>query len=223
MNPLVRCPHCGHYHQATLEYCPETGLPIYITTKPEPLKDNKVLVWMAIAAGVLVIIACILLSIFVLPRFLSGNFTPREQAPVIVPSLTLAPLQTRIAENGNEVATATEEPVTQITTQPTETSSPSATPSSWDACPGYDYFSQLQVDMQAQIALEPSEPNRVRAEPSTSSNISGLIYPGARVEILEGPACEEGWIWWRVREIETELEGWTAEGDADNYWVIPLP
>lgn len=223
MNPLVRCPHCGHYHQATVEYCPETGLPIYITTKPEPQKDNKVLVWMAIAAGILVIIACILLSIFVLPRFLSGDFTPREQAPITVPSLTLAPLQTRIAENGNKIATATEEPISQITDQPTETIAPSATPSSWDACPGYDYQSQLQVGMQAQIASDPPLPNRVREKPSTTSNITGFIDPGGRVEILEGPACEEGWIWWRVQEVGTDLEGWTAEGDINSYWVVPVP
>lgn len=222
-NPLVRCPHCGHYHQANLEYCPETGLPIYITTKPEPEKDNKLLVWMAIAAAILVLIACILLSIFVLPRFLSGDFNPREQAPVVVPSLTLAPLQTRVAENNSDIPTATEEVIVQPTTQMTETIAPSATPSTWDACPGYEYQSQLQVGMQAQIALEPPEPNRVRDEPSTSSNIAGLIYPGGEVEILEGPACEEGWIWWRVREIETGLEGWTAEGDLNSYWVIPIP
>lgn len=223
MNPLVRCPHCGHYHQTTLEYCPETGLPIYITTKPEPQRDTKILVWLAIAAGILVIIACILLSIFVLPRFLSGDFTPGQQAPVIVPSLTLAPLQTRIVENGNEIATATDDVVSQPTAQQTETVAPSATPSQWDACPGYDYQSQLRVGMQAQIALDPPLPNRVRSSPSTTSNITGFIDPGGRVEILEGPACEEGWIWWRVRELDTDLEGWTAEGDADSYWMIPLP
>jgi len=124
MNPLVRCPHCGHYHQATLEYCPDTGLPIYITTKPEPQKDNrKVLVGLAIAAGIMALIACILLSIFVLPRFLSGNFSPGEQAPVIVPSLTLAPLATRFAENNTPVPTATEEPMIEVTstTEPTST------------------------------------------------------------------------------------------------------
>jgi len=60
MNPLVRCPHCGHYHQATLEYCPDTGLPIYITTKPEPQKDNqKLLVGLAIAAGLMALIGAI--------------------------------------------------------------------------------------------------------------------------------------------------------------------
>ena len=119
MNPLVRCPHCGHYHQATLEYCPDTGLPIYITTKPEPQKDNKrVLVVLAIAATILALIACILFSIFVLPRFLGGNFSPGGQAPVIVPSLTLAPLETRFAENNTPVPTATEEDVLIATSTP---------------------------------------------------------------------------------------------------------
>jgi len=222
MNPLVRCPHCGHYHQATLEYCPETGLPIYITTKPEPQKDNKrVLVGLAIAAAILALIACILLSIFVLPRILSGDFSPGEQAPIIVPSLTLAPLETRFAENNTPVPTATEETVLVATSTPEL--SPSAIPSTWDACPGYDYLSQLQVGMQAQIALDPPLPNRVREKPSTTANIAGFIDPGGKVEILEGPACDEGWIWWKVRDLDTNLEGWTAEGDVNGYWVIPIP
>jgi len=223
MNPLVRCPHCGHYHQATLEYCPYTGLPIYITTIPEPQKDNrKVLVGLAIAAWIMALIACILLSIFVLPRFLSGNFSPGEQAPVIFPSLTLAPLATRFAENNTPVPTATEEPMIDVTST-SELPEPSATPGVWDACPGYYYLSQLRTGMQAQIALEPSLPNRVREQPSTSANIVGFIDPGGKVEILEGPACAEGWIWWKVREIATSLEGWTAEGDVNGYWVIPIP
>ncbi len=222
MNPLVRCPHCGHYHQATLEYCPETGLPIYITTKPELQKDNKrVLVGLAIAAAILALIACILLSIFVLPRILSGDFSPGEQAPIIVPSLTLAPLETRFAENNTPVPTATEETVLVATSTPEL--SPSAIPSTWDACPGYDYLSQLQVGMQAQIALDPPLPNRVREKPSTTANIAGFIDPGGKVEILEGPACDEGWIWWKVRDLDTNLEGWTAEGDVNGYWVIPIP
>jgi hypothetical protein len=222
MNPLVRCPHCGHYHQATLEYCPETGLPIYITTKPEPQKDNKrVLVGLAIAAAILALIACILLSNFVLPRILSGDFSPGEQAPIIVPSLTLAPLETRFAENNTPVPTATEETVLVATSTPEL--SPSAIPSTWDACPGYDYLSQLQVGMQAQIALDPPLPNRVREKPSTTANIAGFIDPGGKVEILEGPACDEGWIWWKVRDLDTNLEGWTAEGDVNGYWVIPIP
>ena len=222
MNPLVRCPHCGHYHQAILEYCPETGLPIYITTKPEPQKDNKrVLVGLAIAAAILALIACILLSIFVLPRILSGDFSPGEQAPIIVPSLTLAPLETRFAENNTPVPTATEETVLVATSTPEL--SPSAIPSTWDACPGYDYLSQLQVGMQAQIALDPPLPNRVREKPSTTANIAGFIDPGGKVEILEGPACDEGWIWWKVRDLDTNLEGWTAEGDVNGYWVIPIP
>ena len=218
MNPLVRCPHCGHYHQATLEYCPETGLPIYITTQPDQQKDNRILVILAIVAGVLVLTACVLLSIFVLPRFLSGDFSPNQQVPVTVPSLTLAPLQTRIAENNTPIPTATEEVIV-----PTSTMEPSPTPSAWDACPGFDYLSQLRVGMQAQVALEPPLPNRVREEPSTSATITGYIDPGGQMEILEGPACEEGWIWWRVKELDSELTGWTAEGDTDSYWVIPIP
>jgi len=136
----------------------------------------------------------------------------------MVPSLTLAPLETRFAENNTPVPTATEAQIIE-----TMTPIPSVTPAKWDACPGFEYQSQLRTGMQAQIALDPPLPNRVRMQPSTSGTIVGYINPGGRVEILEGPTCEEGWIWWKVREMDTSLEGWTAEGDRNSYWVIPIP
>jgi hypothetical protein len=43
------------------------------------------------------------------------------------------------------------------------------------------------------------------------------------MEILDGPACKNQWVWWYVRAEKNGLVGWTAEGDAENYWLVPAP
>jgi hypothetical protein len=65
-------------------------------------------------------------------------------------------------------------------------------------------------------------PNRIRRQPNSSSEVLGFIQPGEKVDILEGPSCSNAWIWWRVRSQQTGLTGWTAEGDANDYWLIPV-
>ena len=216
MEPMVRCPHCGRYHPATAEYCPEKGLPIYEPRPPEQEKKPNLL-WLVIAAVVLILAACILAAIFVIPRFFDNPSAPINQPPISVPTLTLAPLVTRIG--------ATETVPIQMTDTPVVTATATITPTvqPWQACPGAEYLSQLKVGMQAQVALEPPLPNRVRANPDINAAILGYIDPGEKMEILEGPSCDQGWIWWRVRALKDNLTGWTAEGDKDSYWLVPVP
>ena len=212
---MVRCPHCGRYHPANAEYCPEKGLPIF---KPQPVENEKKpnLLWLLIVAIVLILTACIVAAIFVIPRFLDKAPTPIDQPAIFVPTLTLPPLVTRIS--------ITETPEREITNTPTpSTPTATATIQPWQACPDSNYLSQLKVGMEAQVALEPPLPNRVRTNPNTNATILGYIDPGEKMEILEGPSCDQGWVWWKVRAFKDDLEGWTAEGDQDNYWLIPLP
>jgi hypothetical protein len=60
----------------------------------------------------------------------------------------------------------------------------------------------------------------VRSEPSTAASIIGEIRAGEYFDVLAGPTCATGWAWFQVR-TET-LEGWMAEGSADEYWVQPI-
>jgi hypothetical protein len=92
----------------------------------------------------------------------------------------------------------------------------------WVPCAG-TYPSRLHVGDQAHISYDPPLPNRVRAQPTTGSDIIGYLEVGERMQILDGPVCAEGWIWWRVRSLDTGLVGWTAEGDNENYWLVPMP
>jgi hypothetical protein len=210
---MVRCPHCGLYHNATTEYCPEKGLPIY-QPKAVEIHSKPNLLWLVIVAAVLLISICAFGAVFLLPRLLNPDQNGNNQAPVSAPTLTLAPLQTRITELSTPTPEATLTP-----TEPAITLTP--TDSTWQACENVDYPSQLRVGMQAHVADDPPLPNRIRENPSTNAKILGYVDPGGIVEILEGPSCEEGWIWWRVKEIATDLTGWTAEGDEDGYWLIP--
>jgi len=67
--------------------------------------------------------------------------------------------------------------------------------------------------------LSPGEPNRVRAAAGLHGRVLGQIEVGDRVSILDGPVCADGYIWYRVNT--PYHTGWTAEGDAGEYWLIP--
>ncbi|MHB8135529.1 MAG: SH3 domain-containing protein [Anaerolineaceae bacterium] len=210
---MVRCPHCGLYHNATIEYCPEKGLPIY-QPKAVEIHSKPNLLWLVIVVAILLTALCAVSAIYFIPNFLKPKIIPNNQVPVSVPTLTLEPLQTRISELFTPTIAVTNTPP-----EPTATLIP--TDSAWQACEDVDYPSHLHPGMQASVALDPPLPNRVREDPSTNAKILGYVDPGGKVEILEGPSCQEGWIWWRVKEISTDLTGWTAEGNKDGYWLIP--
>ena len=80
---------------------------------------------------------------------------------------------------------------------------------------------RLRVDGFAYVNPEPPLPNNVRREAGQDNPLVGEIEPGQAMRILEGPKCADGWMWWKVQALETDLEGWTAEGDQQNYWLVP--
>ncbi|HLU11093.1 MAG TPA: SH3 domain-containing protein [Oceanobacillus sp.] len=69
--------------------------------------------------------------------------------------------------------------------------------------------------------VTPGAPNRLRAEPSTSSAILGEIPGGELFYVLSGPTCDDanGIVWWQVDY--NGLVGWTAEGQGNTYFVEP--
>lgn len=92
----------------------------------------------------------------------------------------------------------------------------------WEACK-YTYLSRLQVGDWAYVSYTPSKHNRVRKMPYVHSKELGRIGPGERMQIIEGPSCSDVYVWWKVRAEKDGLTGWTAEGDLDNYWLVPDP
>jgi hypothetical protein len=83
-------------------------------------------------------------------------------------------------------------------------------------------YSRLMVGLRAATPREPALPNRIHKEPGKDTELTGYIQPGQSVLILAGPECKEGWVWWNVRNEVNKVEGWVAEGDELEYWLIPL-
>ena len=93
----------------------------------------------------------------------------------------------------------------------------------WQACEGAA-FSRLAVGDRAEVSEATPTANRLRDAPGLQAGRSlGLIAPGEGLVVLEGPACSDGLVWWRVRVATSGLEGWTAEGDMAGAWLLPSP
>lgn len=89
----------------------------------------------------------------------------------------------------------------------------------WKPCPDAA-ASRLHIGDTAYVTKDPPVPNRVRAEPNREGEILGMINPGASMDVIEGPTCADNWVWWKIKSAD--LEGWTAEGDQETYWLVPL-
>lgn len=74
------------------------------------------------------------------------------------------------------------------------------------------------------IALGTLAQHRIRELPSTDAAIRATVEAigGTQFEILNGPDCdEEGIVWWEV--TAQGVTGWTAEGQAEERFLVPLP
>jgi hypothetical protein len=92
----------------------------------------------------------------------------------------------------------------------------------WKPCPSSPP-SDLVVGEAALVAPFPPDANKVRQQPGTDGVQIGTVLPGERVAILDGPACEDNIVWWRIRSLKSGVEGWTAEGRPSADWLIPVP
>jgi hypothetical protein len=116
--------------------------------------------------------------------------------------------------------TSTPAPTITPTPSPTPTATPSPTATAF-ICPGSP-VTQLKAGISAYVSFYPPYANRVRAEPTwTTGAIIGFIQPGEVVDVLDGPVCANGVVWWQIQSREQNLTGWTVEGDVNNYWLIP--
>ena len=90
---------------------------------------------------------------------------------------------------------------------------------SWQPCLE-PYASRLRAGMHARV-IEGQKANPLRSQPTTSgNNILGTIPAGQTLDILDGPGCAEGRVWWNVRAPDGNA-GWMAEGDQNERWLIP--
>jgi hypothetical protein len=218
---------------------PSAPLPI-AQPLSQPHKKTRWWLWLLLAGGVMVVGIIIIGGYFLVknPRvenIIAGLAGGQTQTPgsSVLPTSTSLPGQIQNSETPQaapltETPAPTQQPASTNTVTSTPPSDPTATltftptpaEGPWEACSN-TYLSRLRVGDLAFVALDPPLANRVRERPNTTSAILGNIEPGEEIEILGGPACNTRWVWWEVRSLEKDLQGWTAEGDGVDYWLVP--
>jgi len=103
---------------------------------------------------------------------------------------------------------------------PTPIPFPTIPGSAGDICPGSPSPSQITAGIAA-IVTEGGVANRVRSGPGKSNEIVGYMPPTTRFIVIGGPECDsdDQIRWWQISW--NGLEGWTAEGEGDEYYLAP--
>ena len=82
-----------------------------------------------------------------------------------------------------------------------------------------NFTSQLQPNMDAKVVTDAIN---MRENPGTNQTIVGIIYAGEKVSIYnEASICSEGYIWWKIKAINSGVTGWVVEGTATERWLSP--
>ncbi|WP_162909504.1 Ig-like domain-containing protein [Aggregatilinea lenta] len=81
--------------------------------------------------------------------------------------------------------------------------------------------SQIAVGDVAIVTQEDQRPLNVRQEPNLTAQTLTQALPGDTFQVIDGPLCEGGYLWWQVR-LDNGSVGWAAEGDQQNYYFAPL-
>jgi hypothetical protein len=135
--------------------------------------------------------------------------------PTTMPAPTFS--FTTETQSSTQVLQGSKTPAAALTEAIVQT--PTPTPTAWQACPNA-FLSHLRVGMKVKLSEDPPLPNRVRESANTTAKIVGMIQPGEIVEIMDGPGCSNNWVWWKIRKSDG-VTGWTAEGDGQDYWLLP--
>lgn len=134
--------------------------------------------------------------------------------PAFTASSTLTNQPTQTA---SPKPTATPRPTVKATAARTRTAPPPPATEVAE-CPGAPQ-ALLKIGDWARVSVDPPLPNKLRSGPGSSSEQIGQAQPGENLLVLEGPRCADGYHWWLVRDLAGR-EGWTAEGDAEGYWLV---
>lgn len=88
-----------------------------------------------------------------------------------------------------------------------------------DACP-HAPLPRLRPGMAAVVVAGIDRLN-LRALPALSTGVVDLLRGGEQVTVISGPSCNGNYNWWRVERGNGE-RGWVAEGDWEQFYVVPL-
>ncbi len=105
---------------------------------------------------------------------------------------------------------------------PFDPSPPAAWAQTGVQCPGAP-VSRIQAGQRGFISLDPPSPSRIRDLPGKQGRILGQLQPGEVFLVLDGPRCSDNYSWWKIRAEHNDLQGWVAEGDLSDYWIVACP
>ncbi len=194
-----------------------------------PQSGSRRWVWLVLVGGILFLGIIFVGGFFLLRNLdIQNLIAGRVEDQILLPTGTPLPTSTPLAVVILPTETSVPPTETSIPVQPTNTVTPTVLPPTptpaegpWEACTN-TYLSRLRVGDKAFVAFDPPLANRVRERPNLDATILGNIEPGEEIEILGGPACNTRWVWWEIRSLSTNLQGWTAEGDGEDYWLVPF-
>jgi hypothetical protein len=78
---------------------------------------------------------------------------------------------------------------------------------------------RLVVGERGRVTFGDPRPVRVRSQPGLNGQILTQLALGEEFDVLDGPICADGYLWWYVRNGRTQ--GWSAEGVFGNYYLEP--
>ena len=78
-----------------------------------------------------------------------------------------------------------------------------------------------QLSIGGEGVMLPGTSNNLRIQPGTTFEILSRISAGETFWVIAGPVCADGYAWWQV--ASKGMIGWTAQGDATDYWLSPVP
>ena len=74
-----------------------------------------------------------------------------------------------------------------------------------------------QTQMRSMVELN------VRSTPGVRGQKVGQLHFYELVDVLSGPVCADGYLWWEIRSSESGLSGWAAEVGPDEWLMVPEP
>ena len=80
--------------------------------------------------------------------------------------------------------------------------------------------SLIELNMSARAT--PGQAIYLRDTPQLSGKVVAKLLPYHDASVKDGPRCADNLTWWLVQDFATGLEGWTTEGDARGYWLLPI-
>jgi hypothetical protein len=85
-----------------------------------------------------------------------------------------------------------------------------------DACAG---LSPVPLVIGGRGRVSSGDANNVREQPARSSALIGQVPGDALFDVLDGPRCVDGLVWWQVSYAG--ITGWTVDGANGQQWLFP--